>query len=418
MGRRRCCCYGCVYFYDYFDRAASSDLGSDWYEQAGSWGILRYGIDGVLVEQYDAGGLPTGALKDTPSGPDGTGTANAVVMCTHAITDGLENGMQIQVTVCDNLCSDLDKFYIYLCCDSTSTPETGVEVEFQRITSTTWKTTIKGGGSDGTVVQTVDPYGVHGDPRLYACADALTGMVKAGVNSLTDVFAWTEDADVPDGRYGGIGHNNTSHMNIFNDFVLFELRTTDAVCSDCWCWCLELPLYRYLQAEIEVADGNELDISCIDGLMWEMNWNWNSGVPRWEGTALYETTPGSHISQDYHLLCSAANDDDEDNPGQNISLQLGDLGNVGSANSSTPPYTTGSGTNMIAIPIATESSCNALELKFGPYTISETDGSDVCDTLDMGSLDPQSGDYYIIISQSTFGEDEGIGGEPIAGGAI
>jgi len=34
-----CCCMGCVYFRDYFDRADSTDLGSDWSEDAGSWSI-------------------------------------------------------------------------------------------------------------------------------------------------------------------------------------------------------------------------------------------------------------------------------------------------------------------------------------------------------------------------------------------
>ena len=39
MSRRKCCCGGCTYFTDDFDRSDSSDLGSNWTEEAGSWSI-------------------------------------------------------------------------------------------------------------------------------------------------------------------------------------------------------------------------------------------------------------------------------------------------------------------------------------------------------------------------------------------
>jgi len=47
-----CCCSGCWVFEDNFNRDQSTDIGGNWNEVEGDWGIIGSEIEGELIERY------------------------------------------------------------------------------------------------------------------------------------------------------------------------------------------------------------------------------------------------------------------------------------------------------------------------------------------------------------------------------
>lgn len=363
-----CCPCVCFSFEDDFNTVPdTTNLGSAWYEHTGQWGIESL----KCVEKYG----------------DTEGTADAILMCTLPITDHVENGMHVAVSFIDSQVGDI--YRIYVCCDEYDEPETGLLVEFENLDGTWWKTTITGGGTDGTVNQIPDPSGYPGGGvRGWVCADHLTGQVKAGMVTAGYEYAWADDLDPGPGRYCGFGHDNEEHQNVFDDFVFGELRTVSEVCSDCWCWCLREASKRHLMATIVNASQRA---ACLNGVTWNMDWEWNSGLERYVGTAEYPNYSYGYTSVDFVLQCFAGDDDDEDWPGRNWMLTWGPLMQCCVANTG--------GCDAGHIPVAELSRCSPFSLVFGPFTLVYDDL--VCTACYApGDMTYETGTYYIMITEA------------------
>lgn len=366
-----CCPCDCVDHFDDFLRADTTDVGAVYYEHTGDWGIEDF----ACVEKY----------------ADTVGTANAVLMCKIPITSGIDNGHHVSVSFVDAQVDD--EYYIYVACDDWDDPASGLKVTFKKINASEWTVTIPGGGAEGTVTITPSPSGfTGGGVRGVVCADHLTGMVMAHMGLTTDV-AWADDVDPGTGLYCGFGHNNTGHQNVFDDFGFSEMRTASIVCSDCWCWCLLRPTKRHLVATITGASGRA---ACLNGVEWEMDWNWNVSLSRWEGTAEYPKSGYDYQEVDFWLYCDGDGDDDESHPGKNFTLYW-------AAGASCCNVNTG-GCAAGHIPIAASSTCDPFSLTFGPFYLSYSDLTCYA-CLDPSASDPGdgtgSGYYYIVITEAS-----------------
>jgi len=372
-----CCPCDCVSEYDDFYRPDSTNLGPDWYEETGDWGVENF----ELVEQYGAD----------------AGTANACCMFKIPATSGIDNGMWVAMSIDQSNVVTDDEFYLYVCCDDWDDPSSGLKVEFKYLGGGWWRTTIPGGGANGTKDQVADPAGIGGpdNVRMYVCADHMTSMVRAGMVSAGYEYAWADDVDPGSGLYAGVGHNNTEHKNIFDDWVFTELRIPSMVCSDCWCYCLGRPPKRSLKATITGATGRA---SCLGGVEWDMDWEWNSGTSRWEGTAEYPRNPsyGEYYQDvDFWLYCDGDDDDDEDHPGKNFTLYWATGAGCCNANAG--------GCLAGHIPIAASSTCDPFSLTFGPFYLAWSDFT--CYACHNPTpMDPGdgtgSGYYYIVITEA------------------
>ena len=337
--RRRCCCRSadCWWFEDNFNQDNTTNLGTDWNEVTGDWGIE----DRHLVEKYGGGG-----------------TSSAKVFCTQPIPEREDNGMYVRVRIVDPPVGGI--YYIFVCCEDDET--VGVEVKFERLDPDDWEITIDGGGANGTVQQEAS-YVDGTDVIAWVCADHMAQMVKAGVISPSDAPAWSDTLDPGDGRYAGLGHDNDGETEddgaIFDDFFMIEMRTETEACNDCWCWCELLALKRTVTATIVDAVDRA---SCLDGESWEMEWEWNAGVPRWKGTGYFynKETDEHDIAVTYVLTCSA-DANDPDHPGKHFGLEA-----ISGACDAVP------GMKGNRTPLAT-SKCQPLKLVFGPYSLSWSD---------------------------------------------
>lgn len=361
-----CCPCGCFAFFDDFNRADSTNLGSNWYEEVGDWGIEDF----KLVEEYDAS----------------VGTANAVVMCQQGIPSlGLsDNGMVVSISVDQASTVVGDKYHIYVACTDPEDSSTGLEVEFEVIDDdpTTWRTTIAG---ETAVDQVPTLWGTPGAVRIYVCVDFQEDMVKAGVLSLTDAPAWVEKSVTP-GRYSGVGHNNTGHQNIFDDFNIIEIRTPTIICSTCFCYCDLVPIPRELTAT--VVDGINRS-SCIDGVSWDMDWEFDSTMEKWVGTSSFEDDSSNTLLVDWELECESQYDTDY--PGQNFILTA-----------KQNPTVLGVSCNFMNVPMraTSDSTCpnhvDGLSLVFGPFLMQS---SDLICTICHDPLDPPAeGSFYVVIT--------------------
>jgi len=134
----------------------------------------------------------------------------------------------------------------------------------------------------------------------------------------------------------------------------------------------------------------------VEGIDWDLDWEWNSGIQRWTGTAWFpdSDSPGSattgFIPVTYHLLCAGGDDDDFDHPGKNFTL-WSDAGCIG----------------MQDAKVALDTSeCDPLALVFGPYPLLHSDlACDICwpplepDCM-MNPSDPRcSGEFYIVVTE-------------------
>jgi len=319
-----------------------------------------------------------------------TGTANAIVMGLRPIPDRspLKNGMRIDVTIIEDYTEIDDEYHVYVCCDSYTSPETGVKVTFTKTDDNEWEVSIPTGGDPVVAVQGKLP----GDTKIYVCADHLTGMVKAGLLESLQEPAWADDVDPGDGRYYGLGHNNVSHQNRFDDFKVTEMRRPGEVCNDCWCWCLQMAPKKSLVAEIFDATDRA---ACLGEVTWDMDWTWNAGTPWWEGTAKYpKKTSGQFEDVAFRLICQTNNDDDPDHPGKNFSLEIT---NGKCCNPNLP-----NNCNTTFLPIAEDSTCDPFSLEFGPFKLESSDlNCSACYNVMEGPPGaPASGQYYIRITEA------------------
>lgn len=363
-----CCPCGCFTFFDDFNRADSTNLGSNWYEEEGDWGTEDF----KLVEIYDST----------------SGTADACAMCLQGIPSSnlSDNGMIVSVSVDWDTAVVGDTYYLYVACTDDDDPDTGIQIKYEMVDDDPvpiWETTIPG---DAAVQQQPTPWGIDGNIRIYACVDFRTNMIKAGVASLTDAPAWNDNISITPGQYSGVGHNNTSHQNIFDDYLITELRTADIVCTSCFCVCGTTPIPRTLTATVVDALSRAL---CIDGVSWDMEWEWDALGELWIGTSSFEDDSSNTLLVDWELVCESAGD--LDYPGQNFVLTA-----------KQNPTGLGVSCNFMLIPMraTSDSTCpdgtNELSLVFGPFTMQSSDL--ICTIChDPGDL-PAGGSFYVVIT--------------------
>ena len=309
-------------------------------------------------------------------------------MCKIPISDHNENGFVASVSVLVSYTELYDEYYFYVCCDDYDDPDSGIKITYKVVSLSplTIETTIPGGGDDATVEQVPDPYNEN-QWRMEVCADHKVGQIKAGVVSAAYEPAWAK-VDPGGGTYIGIGHNNTTHQNRFDDFNMEELRTTTEECTDCWCWCLDEVPFKYMKATIHDATQRA---ACLNAVEWDMTWNYNSGTSRWEGTAQYPRNAyyGGYVDVEFALYCDAEDDDDEDWPGRNWTLFFTN-GVCCSPNAG--------GCEGGHQPDAETSTCDPFSLVFGPFYLSHLDLACQACYSPLESP-PADGFYYITITE-------------------
>lgn len=310
----------------------------------------------------------------------GAGTANAVVMCKIPISNHSENGFVASVSVLVDYTELNDEYHFYVCCSDYDDPASGTKITYT-VTSLdplTVETSIPGGGTDGTAEQQCDPYGV-GQWRMQVCADHMTGQIKAGVVSAADEQAWA-NVDPGSGLYIGIGHNNTSHQNRFDDFNMEELRTVNEVCADCWCWCLRRVPFRHMTATITNTSGSKA--TCLSGYTWDMDWVYESAIESWVGQISLPQYDGSTVLTTWTLKCDSYDDDNPDHPGHNWMLSSED---------------TGCQFSNTTVRANDDSECDPeIVLKFGPFTMAN---SELSCLLCEAPMSGDGGSFYVEITE-------------------
>lgn len=377
-----CCPCDCIVFPDDFFRiVATTDLGNTWNEIKGDWGS-----DGsMLVETF---GLPSA-------------TEDALLMCRVGVTNYRDNGMHVAVSIDNSITQVGDIHHLHVCCDEEDDTGGGIDVTFEKTGANEWTTTIPGGGADGIAVQTPVPYpcldAVPGDcVRIWVCADNMANMVKAGVSSLSEPYAWCDSMNPGDGRYAGIEHEQSAVQQVYDDWVISDIRIPDEVCDDCFCWCLRWPPKRRLTATISPAINRA---TCLGGLTWDMDWIWAVGDEHWYGIAKFPRYDSGTQDVAFKLMCDNGDDDDEDWPGKNFGLWT--LAAYQVCCNTNP-----GGCDVVWTPLQS-STCHPLNLVFGPFWLAS---SELTCLACYAPLDPtpeecEAGDpncvgyYYITITE-------------------
>lgn len=354
------CCCACWFFVDDFDRSNSTHPGPNWNEVTGDWEIL----DLELHEKANGGG-----------------TSGAKLFGTTPVPAGSEGEMTLSIVVVDPQVNDC--FYLYPCCRDTSTVG-DVSVRYTYIGSETWDVEILSSGSGGleSARQLAAPI-APGRYTLWVCADRQTRMIRAGVISIGDPPAWEDNHDPGDGRYYALGHGNTTNGATFDDFYVTELRSALTTCTDCWCWCLYHALPKTLTATFTNATERA---ACIDGRSFELNWEWNAGLPRWRGSTTV-TRQGVSVTLEFAIYCASGDDDVPSYPGKNVTLDFhNNMCCVANSN--------GCGTYL---PVAADSTCQPLSLVFGPFVLAT--GDLTCRLCYDPLSGPPNGQYYLVITE-------------------
>jgi hypothetical protein len=386
MGRRRCCCGICWSFLDNFNRTPSDDIGPNWHEELGEWDIIGSAEEGWLHEKHDGGG-----------------TANATVICTRPVPLHSAGEMSISVWFCDPQTGDIN--YIYPACIDESTHGPCV-VKFECTTAPArWTVTVLlSGTSIGTrdYVAAVDNTTNYPSVGATVCVDDHDApeihMIKAYMpNSAGTEPIWIDNNDAGDGRYAGLGHDNPTTGVIFNNFALYELRLANGtMCVDCFCNCLGHPPQKALHAVYHDATYRA---ACMEGVGWDMDWEWTTGVGSWHGHVTVPATAEGGLATEfaYVLTCAEADDNDPTWPGKNFDLSM--------------PMGVWCGTDGSAArePVAELSTCDPFSLTFGPYHLSARDDlmCNVCLPIgtpsDCYGLTPSDlcfGEFYIVITEA------------------
>lgn len=362
MGARRRCCCECWTFSTTFTADDSTDLGSGWSEYIGDWGIEN----NKLVETYD----------------DTNGTADAVVICLQAVPLRSKGEMFVQVEIAVTDLKDGGVYYLYPCCQDVDAIGDAIVSFTWNATATTWTIQISpsvSGPSTITRVQTGTPDAFV----LKVCADHEYQLVKAWVSpTVNEYCAWT-DVDPGEGRYAGVGHDNTDVQNIFDNFEMAELRIGSLICVECFCVCDDIPVQPLLTATIT---GAVLRAACLMDESWSMEAVGDGPqVFTWRGGT---TINGEDLN--FELRCGTGSTDFTLRwlePWNCCNLTGSDCGPSGKT----------------ADPEA--STCTPLSLVFGPYALSFTWDCDLCYSLnDPGCTGPPpisedcAGEFYITIT--------------------
>lgn len=358
MGGRRCCCnLGCWSFTDRFNRPASSDLGGDWYEATGNWEIIDAGAGDLctagcsmpLCQLHEAFGTAIGA----------GGVSGSAVIGTKPVPTRSAGCMHIQVMVFDPQVSDT--FYLYPCCPSSTSIGSAPVCSYTYLGSNLWYITIDGEdkGISTTLASVFVPLAGHVAFGLWVCADHEHRQIRASVESVGKPPIWVDCTDPGDGCYYALGHANSTHGAVFDDFLVAELRDSPShSCVDCWCWCQGNPIRRNLHCEIiDVASvaGAER-ATCLLGVNWDMIWNGSFAMDLWYGSCDMPLYGSGTRTVNWKIACGGT--ETTGWPGKNITLQCLDgcapfLGT----------YTT----------VAARSSCNPLILEYGPMHMDSSD---------------------------------------------
>lgn len=360
IGRRRCCCQsGCWLFTDDFN-VADTDTPTNWYELVGNWGISGF----TLVEDY-------------LTGTDGT--ANSVIICTDQQPAHHAGEQYLMVKVLAPQTGDF--YYLYPCASSPTSLGTAITVEFE-CTAAPAQWTVRC-GSETQSYTGVTPDGL-GYVTLGACVDAASGMAKAWIVQSTEQGLWDDSVTPGTGRYSAFGHNNTGHLNVFDNYVVGELRDVDDnECNDCFCRCLDDAMGKTLTATIVLTAGTA---GCAAGATGTLTWEWNSGQERWRGDIVVVDGASSHTFS-WCLSCESFGDNDPANPGQNFKLSLCSADGCASA--------WPSGYLTVFRPTAASHCQPSLLLRFGPMTLPTIDTMCfMCPSLLPGA----GGEFYVDIT--------------------
>lgn len=308
---------------------------------------------------YHSHGFNAGVFEATDAGVARvTPKATAIIICTSPQPAAHAGEQFINVEVWDWALDD--KFYVYPCCDDFD--KLGkVEVEFHCTAyPSTWTVTI--GAENKSYTVNINYVPGHYWTWLYVCADDVAKMVKAYPYNTGGEPVWNDDTDPGHGRYAGLGHDAAGGFS-FENFVFGELRTgatgenvpPNKECSDCFCWCWDYAPTKELHISAFAATGRA---ACIATKSCHLIWEWNAGISRWRGSMTVPQVDGtgSHTFN-WCLACAAGDDRDPDWPGRNFTL-------------SECPGTGCFPTWSIPLqPIAELSSCDPLELVFGPFQV-------------------------------------------------
>jgi len=220
---RRCCCVGCWYASDDFNRSDSTDIGPKWEEVEGDWEIES----GLLKEN----GTEDAIARFIP-------TPNTVSMIARVTTVDEVAGNKYRLIV--NYKDDANYMYAEL---------TIGEGPLNDSTLGLYK--VVGGATTQLELETIN--GLTGTTReIYACLGS-NGFV-ATVSNATISMVWHEDPPATTGVYGGLG-NGAEQEIYYDDFSLQEHIDTDPTCPGCICTCDGKTWPKKLFLEIE-GEGN------------------------------------------------------------------------------------------------------------------------------------------------------------------
>ena len=350
----------CWIFEDNFAKEDTTDLGSDWNEVAGEWGIE----DEELVEIY----------------ADTEGTGNAQLFCTQPVPADSKGEMFIEIEVPIASVEDGDEYLIWPCCINTSTAG-DIEVSFTyNEAMNEWTTTISGGTDEDSATYTTSPTGSPTHVILKVCADHELKLIKAWVSPTANEYAAWDNVDPGDGRYCAIGHTNTAHQNRFDNFSIEELRRGTTVCVNCFCMCEEFGMPPNLTATIVFAEDRA---ECLGGEEWPMDAVLGPQVVQWEG-GLEKYTGYATEELNFRLTCG------DGVPNSFTLMHLAPFNCVGESTKNAD---------------AAMSTCDPLQLYFGPYTLSFPNDCSLCfeknqpDCTGMPPISANcSGTFWIVIT--------------------
>lgn len=274
MGDRRCCCVeGCVIVEDNFNRTNSTNIGSNWTEEAEDSeianNVLVIPLDGLVVTQKKHFHKTMLAWVDLPGlFSDGDFTTTAEV------------GDIYRVIVNYN---EDDGTYYY--------------GEYE-VLSDGYTAEIRVGYHDGASDSTLDTDEVPVDPgaHQFTVCRNLNG-IYAYDSQNEELQAWAIATSDNGGRKAGLankGSGQTGSILEFDDFVWSEHYYTDPDCPKCGCECEGYPLKKTLTMTI-VAAGS---CDCLNGEELEFNHQDDSGDFVWYSDT---DTPLQDMFCDYSL---------------------------------------------------------------------------------------------------------------------
>jgi hypothetical protein len=366
--RRRCCCEViCWYFSDHFDRSLSgtTDMGSDWNEVVGDWGIVGY----QCVENYATGG----------------GTANALLITTQQQPVASAGEQYMSLDIYDPQTGDV--YFLYPACTSSST-KGPLEAKYECLDASgspqTWEVTI---GSETETMQVIpDEFGWV---QAICCVDHTAGQVKAWIKYGVNAKAWDDSADPGAGRNSGFGHDNSVGLvgGIFDNYFVGELWTGDQECYDCFCRCHKFAPSRELHLAIFDASGR---YACAGGASATLTWNNDKAKQYWEGFAEVTGPNGVTITILFVLRCETG--DPISYEGQNFVLSIDFVpGDCCALNVDYCAH--GEATSL--------STCVPFNLVFGPYLSTDPAGDLNCrlcyDPLTEPGL--TTGEFWIAVTE-------------------